>query len=513
MPLRHTMPLTTLRARLSAALTGPAMLAFLPALVLGGYWLGGEQMLIMVALGFPVCLAFAGVLAPERDASRRDEVTLIGRDSFEEALDTAAIAANRSSHRTGCILIEIDDYDGLLTRFGRAGTEHLMTSVLERLCGSIRGRDRISRLADNLLGVSLAPVRRLNLGNTLHIASRLQTAVEEPLVMDGATVYVSASVGVTLDSNVAKKSGEGLMDAASVALSEARRHGPSAIRVYSQEMHVPTILGDTGLADEAVEGLESGQIQPWFQPQVSTDTGRISGFEALARWHHPERGLISPIDFLPALEQASQMERLGEVILYHALGALKSWDMAGLDVPQIGVNFAPEELRNPRLIEKIEWELDRFELAPSRLTIEILETVVASSPDDTVVRNIAALSKLGCQIDLDDFGTGHASISSLRRFDVQRLKIDRSFVMKVDRDPEQQRMVSAIITMAEQLGLETLAEGVETAGEHAMLGQLVCGHVQGFGIGRPMPLQDTLTWAEEYTAKIQLPPKIGRQTG
>ncbi|MBZ8118445.1 bifunctional diguanylate cyclase/phosphodiesterase [Roseovarius sp. LXJ103] len=489
------------------------MLAFLLALVLGGYWLGGEQMLIMGALGFPICLAFASVLTREPDTSRRDEVSLIGRDSFEEALHAAALSANRSSCRTGCVLIELDDYDKLLTRYGRAGTEHLMTSVMERLCGSVRGRDRISRLEDNLLAVSLAPMRRLDLGNALHIASRLQTTVEEPLVMDGATVYVSASVGLTLDSNVAVKSGAGLMDAASVALAEARRHGPSAMRVYSQEMHTPAVLCDIGLADEAIEALEAGQIHPWFQPQVSTDTGRISGFEALARWHHPKRGLISPLEFLPALEQSSQMGRLGEVILYHALSAMKSWDLAGLDVPQVGVNFAPEELRNPRLIKKIEWELDRFELAPSRLTIEILETVVASSPDDTVVRNIAALSKLGCQIDLDDFGTGHASISSLRRFDVQRLKIDRSFVMKVDRDPQQQRMVSAIITMAEQLGLETLAEGVETAGEHAMLGQLGCGYVQGFGIGRPMPLEDTLRWAEEYMAKIQPLPEIGRQTG
>lgn len=513
MPLLQNPPLSALRARLSAALTGPPMLAFLPALVLGGYWLGGEQMLIMVALGFPICLAFAGVLGPREDVSRRGEDNVIGRDSFEAALQTAALTASKSSRRTGCILIELDDFDGLQARFGRAGLEALMISLLDRLRSSIRGRDRVSRLEENLFGVSLAPVRQLDLGNALHLASRLQSAVEEPFVMDGATVYVSASVGLTLDSNVTEKSGAGLMNAASVALCEARRHGPSAMRAYSQEMQSPAVFCDAGLVDEAMAALESGHIQPWFQPQVSTDTGRISGFEALARWHHPERGLIPPAEFLPALEQASQMERLGEVILYGALGALKSWDAAGLDVPQIGVNFAPEELRNPRLVNKIEWELDRFELAPSRLSVEILETVVASSPDDTVVRNIAALSKLGCQIDLDDFGTGHASISSLRRFDVQRLKIDRSFVMKVDRDPEQQRMVSAIITMAEQLGLETLAEGVETAGEHAMLAQLGCGHVQGFGIGRPMPLDQTQAWSEAYLAKIQPLPRIGHQAG
>src|SRR5690606_15269609 len=225
------------------------------------------------------------------------------------------------------------------------------------------------------------------------------------------------------------------------------------------------------------------------------------------------RGLISPAEFLPIVEQAGAMERLCEVMLYNALSALKVWDAAGLDVPQIGVNFSPQELRNPNLVKKIEWEMDRFDLPASRLSVEILETVVALSPDDVVVRNIAGLSRLGCQIDLDDFGTGHASISSIRRFAVQRLKIDRSFVMKVDRDPAQQRMVAAILTMAEQLGLATLAEGVETAGEHAMLAQLGCGHVQGFGIGRPLPLDQTVDWVRTHLARLQAPPAIGHHFG
>ena len=142
--------------------------------------------------------------------------------------------------------------------------------------------------------------------------------------------------------------------------------------------------------------------------------------------------------------------------------------------------------------------------------MEILETVVATSPDDVVARNIAGLARLGCGIDLDDFGTGYSSISAIRRFAVQRLKIDRSFVMKVDRDGEQQRMVSAILVMAERLGLDTLAEGVETAGEHAMLAQLGCGHVQGFGIARPMPADQTADWIRAHEATISAPPRIGR---
>ena len=139
--------------------------------------------------------------------------------------------------------------------------------------------------------------------------------------------------------------------------------------------------------------------------------------------------------------------------------------------------------------------------------------MVSTSPDDTITRNIAGLSELGCQIDLDDFGTGHASISSIRRFAIRRLKIDRSFVCGVDRDPAQKSMITAILLMAQQLGLETLAEGVETAGEHSTLAQLGCNHVQGFGIGRPMPLERTTEWIEAHLRKLENTPEIRRQPG
>jgi len=193
------------------------------------------------------------------------------------------------------------------------------------------------------------------------------------------------------------------------------------------------------------------------------------------------------------------------------VAALVRWDRAGFSVPSVGVNFCAAELRNPRLVEKLQWELDRFDLRPERLSIEILETVVASTDNDMVVRNIAALARLGCGIDLDDFGTGHASITTIRRFDVRRLKIDRSFVMRVDEDREQQKMVAAILSLAERLGLETLAEGVETAGEHAMLAQLGCDHVQGFGIARPMPFEQTLDWISQHSARLPNLQRIGHR--
>jgi EAL domain-containing protein (putative c-di-GMP-specific phosphodiesterase class I) len=207
------------------------------------------------------------------------------------------------------------------------------------------------------------------------------------------------------------------------------------------------------------------------------------------------------------------LEKLCEEMLEQSISALNTWDLKGFTVPKVGINFSGDELHNPMLAEKIGWELGRYEMPSSRIAIEVLESVIAGTPDGVVARNLRDLAKLGCHIDLDDFGTGHASISSLQRFSANRLKIDRSFVKNVDQDQNQQKLIAAIVTMAEQLGIETLAEGVETAGEHAMLAQLGCGHVQGYGIARPMPLNDTIPWMKAHAAKLSSLPSLDRKTG
>ena len=501
-----------IRSILRSAFSESRVLAFLPALILVGFWFGGESLLLATALGFPICLALTRYLLPDHKSHDNAHLSLPDRRKFERELDSFLAVTQKSTKKSACFIIELDDFEMIQDRFGQTVFEDVMNRCTERLQAVIRTPDRIILLASNQIGIAIAPATHLNHEVGLQMATRFQAAIEEPIALGATTIYVSVSVGLCLNTHVAKASGKTLVDAASLALNEALRHAPSALRTYSPEMRAIQSCPHS-ITDEITQALENGQIQPWYQPQISTDTGRVTGFEALARWMHPDRGMISPPEFIPSLEAAGKIERLGEAMLAQALSALSSWDQQGLDVPHIGVNFAPDELRNPRLLEKVEWALDRFELTPDRLAVEILETVVATSPNDTVSRNINALSTLGCLIDLDDFGTGHASISSIRRFAVQRIKIDRSFVMKVDQDPEQQRMVSAILLMTERLGLASLAEGVETAGEHAMLAQLGCGHVQGFGIGRPMPFDASSAWILAHHAKLSDPPIIGRQTG
>lgn len=505
-------------AKLSHSLRGfatllrrPEMVLFLPALTLAAFWWGGERVLVLTALATPLLFAVAAAFhfGDGPGPVLPDALAGLGlRPQIVAALDEMLKDAPITGRSTACLVVQFDDIDQILDRYGRAAQTEVLARSAERLCSALRTGDMVARLEGGGLAVALAPVRRLDLESVVQLAARLQSTISVPISLNAARLYVTGSVGFCLGDRTPEPRGKALLDAAQIAADEATRHGPGAIRAYAPDMARHRADRDA-LREELEIALDEGQIRAHYQPQISTDTLAITGFEALARWHHPSRGIIPPAEFLPMIDDAGLSERLGEVMLFNALTALNRWDKAGLSVPTVAVNFSGAELRNPKLAEKLKWELDRFGLEPKRLSVEILEHVVAETDNDVIVSNIAALSRLGCGIDLDDFGTGHASITSIRRFAVRRIKIDRSFVTKVDEDREQQKMVAAILSMAERLGLETLAEGVETPGEHAMLAQLGCGDVQGFGIARPMPVDETLAWIERHRARQPGTMRIG----
>ncbi len=509
MAFRLPARILTLYRSASGFLRRPELMIFLPAVTLATFWLGGEQALIIAALGLPLVFAMAGAFHYRDPALPMGGLSgLALRPQVIGALDHALGEAVATGRTTACLVLQIDEADRLLDRHGRAAQTEVLTRCSERLCGALREGDTVARLEGGGFAVALGPVRRLDLEVLVQLSARLQAALSPPVPIDAARLYVTVSVGFCLAGRAPEANGRSMLDAAQVAADEALRNGPGAIRAYLPDMARKRADRDAYRA-QLEAALDEGQIRPHFQPQVDTDTGAVSGFEALARWHHPDRGLVPPAEFLPAIDDAGLSERLCEVMLFQALSALSRWDKAGLRIPSVGVNFSAAELRNPRLPEKVKWELDRFDIAPDRLSVEILETVVAQTDNDVVVRNISQLAALGCGIDLDDFGTGNAPLSNIRRFAVRRIKIDRSFVTRVDEDRDQQKIVSAVLSMAERLGLGTLAEGVETPGEHAMLAQLGCGHVQGYSIGRPMPFEDTADWIAAHRARAGVTVRIG----
>lgn len=490
------------------------VLALMPVAMLIALWTGGEKAMLVVASLAPLIWVLSVRIRPEKPEAARIGAGLAGlgqRSQTISLLNGIMRDSPETGLHTACLVVQLDEAQRLADRFGRATHIELLSRTAERLSAALRNGDVVSHIEHSTFAVILAPQRRLDLETLVQLSARLQAAVGAPVSLQTTKLYLTCSVGFCLSDNAPEQSGRALLEAAQMASEEALRNGPGAIRAWSPDMPGARARRHA-IRTALLTALDEGQIRPHFQPQICTNTGRIAGFEALARWYHPDRGLVPPAEFLPAIEEAGLSERLGDAILSQALTALVRWEKTGLKVPIIGVNFSPGELRNPRLVEKLQWELDRFNLTPDRLTIEVLENVVATPENEVIVQNIAALSRIGCGIDLDDFGTGQASITNIRRFAVRRLKIDRSFVSRIDSDRDQQKVVSAILAMADQFGLETVAEGVETAAEHAMLAQLGCSYVQGFGIGHPMNYDQAVEWIEDHRGQLTDLPRIGNKS-
>lgn len=498
------------RHRLRSLIEGPQVLALLPALTLAAFWLGGEVALLACALGLPAALAFIGAFGSEEQeapAVARGQVI-----NFPELLDTYIPKTGSIKRPPACLILQIDDFAKLKNEYNADAIDLILQRCHDHLELSQRETDIVHPQGNGCFAILIAPEGRMSLDGIIQIAQRLQNAIAKPINLDGTTLFVTASVGFCLGSRAPHRTGQSLFKAAQLALQEALHHGPTAIRAFTSAAQ-QTGVSDTVQIGDIVKAFDAGEIKAWFQPQISTVTGEITGMEALARWQHPQNGVIAPSAFLPLIEEGGLSEQLSSVMLIQGLTALNGWEKSGYTVPAVGVNFSSNELRNPKLVDHIKWELDRFDLTPDRLTLEVLETVIAGPGDDIITRNLTGLSKLGCGIDLDDFGTGHASIANIRRFSVNRIKIDRSLVRKLDEDQNQQKLIAAILVMAEQLEVDTLAEGVESIGEHAALAQLGCAHVQGFGIARPMPYADCSAWIEAHNTKLSRPVQMGRNVG
>jgi len=488
------------QARMLAVRQAPALTLVPVLLILSQAAMGGTAAILAATA---IAAAGAGFWWRGRLADRPAIRPASPREMVVAGLDVSVSRRRDADPGPAAVSIGIDGIDTLRDRLGPQGFAMLTARIRHRVVGALRAGDAVAVLPDGTVAAALAPGRRFDLETLCQIAGRLQAALDPPELIEGSCVRITVSIGLcATDQLPGATGGAALLDAAEAAMATARRAGVGSIRVYSDALREARssrlqMIADLGAA------LDRGAVEAWFQPQICCETGAVSGFEALARWSHPQHGQIPPAQFLPLVVEAGLSARLTDTILVQALKAVRRWDRSGARIGQVSINLAEADLDDPTLADRILWQLDRFDLPPQRLGVEILESVVAKEGNDVGVASIARLAEAGCLVDLDDFGTGHAAIATLRRFAVHRVKIDRSFVHNVDRDPEQQRVVAAILSMAERLDLGTVAEGIETRAEHARLAELGCGHAQGFWLARPMPLEATLPW---IARQIPAPP-------
>lgn len=393
-------------------------------------------------------------------------------------------------HARSLLLLRLENRDLLSAHLGKAGFNHLLVGLTVRLSRAIRPDDPVQMPERGMFAVVLANRHE---DEAKRIALRLQAQAQKHLPISGISV-LPVLTGVLVHAEGADQ--PDLEDLVRNARCRLNDGDPSRLGQITLFAHDPDLDGGD-LPATVAEAAADGQIVAHFQPQLCCNSGRVTGFEALARWKHPARGLLPPSAFMPRMSDEDH-RALTLCMMRQAILALKHWDQQGWHVPTVSINISNSELSDPGFATALLWELDRQDIGADRLVLEVLENVAPVTSSTEARENLSLLTRAGCRLDLDDFGTGYASLDAIRQFGIHRIKIDRSFVMGCDIDAGQQRMILAILALAERLGIAALAEGVETRDEHGFLAQMGCDEVQGYAIARPMPLEDTFEFLSQH---------------
>lgn len=410
-------------------------------------------------------------------------------DRFKQAI----AGAQRHQQLLAVCLLDLDAFKPINDNYGHELGDQLLIELAVRLSGALRGEDTLARLGGDEFVLLLSG---LNDTDEIGLAmQRILAKVSEPYLLDGKTVQVSASIGVAVypqdDADP-----DTLLRHADQAMYQAKQAGRNRYHQFdvkqdhqaqSQQHHLNRIR----------RALVQGELRLYYQPKVNMRSGQVVGMEALLRWHHPERGVVGPLDFLPLVEHTDLIVDIGEWVMHEALRQMALWAEVGAHWV-VSVNIAARHCGRPDFLARLKDILaEHPTVSPHLLELEILES--AALGDIIYVRNlITACRALGVTFALDDFGTGYSSLTYLKRLPVDVLKIDQTFVRDMLDDPEDLALVKAVISLAAVFNRSVIAEGVETAEHGVLLMQLGCDFAQGYGIARPMPVADVAAWWQQY---------------
>lgn len=403
---------------------------------------------------------------------------LLNRSSFRVRIEAEL-------ERTGVasvLVLDLDDFKGVNDGLGHAAGDTLLQALALRLAAAVGPDDVLARLGGDEFAVLLAneqDPRRIGLR-----AEAMLNLIRRPFSVCGHQLHLSGSAGIAL-APLHAGDAEELIVRADLALFRAKSEGGRRYRMFDTGME-RQLSATRAFQDELRYAFTDRQFELHFQPQVSLDDGRLIGAEALLRWRHPTRGLLYPKSFLSVLETHALAFQAGCWVLDEACRSLASWRSAGLPPMRVGVNLFAAQLRTGTLVEVIDETLLRHELAPQDLEIEITETI-ALRQDPKELEPLREIHARGVSIAFDDFGTGFASLSMLKDFPLSRLKLDRSFVQDLCVDQHSAAIVKGVLTIGHSLGLDVIAEGIETAEQEALLRQWSCDAGQGFHYGHAIP--------------------------
>ncbi len=406
-------------------------------------------------------------------------------------------ARRRDDYLFAVLFLDIDRFKLVNDSVGHSTGDQLLIAVARRLDTMLRPGDMVARHGGDEFTILLDHLKAP--GDAAVVADRIHKHLSGPFDINGQEVVIDVSIGIALSSTSCENSEQMLRDA-DIAMYRAKSKGRGQYEIFNPGMH-QDVVSTLQMESDLRNALKRDEFRVHYQPILSFETGRISGFEALIRWQHPRRGLVQPGEFIPLVEENGMIHQIGWWILHESCRQMNIWHKQFVTDPPlvISVNLSTRQFSQPDLIDQIRGVLEETGLTPDGLRIEITESAVMVNAD-AATEMLCQVKDLGVQLSIDDFGIGYSSLNYLHRFQIDMLKVDRSFVSRMDIQAENVEIVKTIITLAHNLGMKVVAEGIETAAQVRMLRELCCEYGQGYFLARPLESEAaaTLISAEPY---------------
>jgi|WetSurMetagenome_2_1015567.scaffolds.fasta_scaffold22714_2 diguanylate cyclase (GGDEF)-like protein/PAS domain S-box-containing protein len=419
--------------------------------------------------------------------------SLPNRAAILEQLKRELNRTLQNSYFGALLFLDLDRFKNINDSLGHAAGDHLLIEVAQRLRKVIHEENMVGRLSGDEFVIILSDLAEDKYAATTHaqlIAERLRVDISQPYLIDEHEFYISVSIGITLFPD--KDSHEGdLLRQADTAMYQAKLQKRSGIQIYLPAMQTAA-LERLALENDLHQALKKNELLLYFQPQMDLNSRELIGAEALVRWLHPKRGMLNPAYFIQVAEDSGLIFQLGQWVLQMACWQNREWQKQGLEIVPIAINLSAAQFRQPNLPDTILQCLHKNQLDANYLGLEVTESLLMEDVD-SILLTLQSLKKMGIQLAIDDFGTGYSSLSYLKRFPVDKIKIDQSFVRDILVDPDDAAITSTIITMAKSLNLKTIAEGVESQEQYNFLKSRECDEIQGYYYSRPLPAQTFVT--------------------
>ena len=431
----------------------------------------------------------------ERQANYDELTGLANRNLVQDRLNQALAFSHRHDCGLAVIFIDLDHFKNINDGLGHDAGDLLLTQVATRLVGNVREGDTVARQGGDEFVLLLPEIRAEE--DVPEITQKLVKAMSAPFDINGRELHITCSIGIASYP----KDGEDrqtLLKNADAAMYRAKEMGRNNAQHYAAEMNfkaMERLVLENGL----YHALGRNEFLLHYQPQVDLRTGEITGMEALVRWQHPELGLVSPAMFIPVAEDSGLIVSIGEWVLRTACAQNKAWQLAGFKPISVAVNLSARQFRQPDLAEMVAGILSETGLDSACLELELTESLVMQDVEKTIA-TLSKLKAMGIKLSVDDFGTGYSSLSYLKRFPIDTLKIDQSFVRDITTDPDDAAIAKTIISMAHDMQLKVIAEGVETEAQKSFLQQRHCDEMQGYLFSRPVPAAEFETLFREAAA-------------